>query len=136
MKSEADRSWHIEVETFRHSYDKASGKSAIHMVSAWETSNHFSLRQVVVHQKSKKYIGHPAARDPRGARLSGDRSKRWAARSRTSEKIVKAKAQILLKADADGPAWPDAKIAEAFDCRVQTVESLRKRVSVGRHEGL
>ena len=38
------------------------------------------------------------------------------------------RAQILLKADADGPAWPDAKIAEAFDCRVQTIENLRKRL--------
>jgi hypothetical protein len=31
------------------------------------------------------------------------------------------RAQILLKADADGPAWPDTKIAEAFDCRVQKI---------------
>jgi len=38
------------------------------------------------------------------------------------------RAQILLKADADGPAWSDAKIAEAFDCRVQTIENLRKRL--------
>ena len=38
------------------------------------------------------------------------------------------RARILLKADADGPAWPDAKVAEAFDCRVQTVENLRKRL--------
>jgi transposase len=38
------------------------------------------------------------------------------------------RAQILLKVDADGPAWPDTKIAEAFDCRVQTVENLRKRL--------
>ena len=38
------------------------------------------------------------------------------------------RAQILLKADADGPGWPDAKIAEAFNCRVQTVENLRKRL--------
>jgi hypothetical protein len=44
----------------------------------------------------------------------------------TSEKVKRA--QILLKADADGPAWSDAKIAEAFDRRVQTVESLRKRL--------
>lgn len=44
----------------------------------------------------------------------------------TSEKVKRA--QILLKADADGPAWPDAKIAEAFDCRVQTVETVRKRL--------
>src|SRR5438270_902298 len=38
------------------------------------------------------------------------------------------RAQILLKADADGPAWPDAKIAEAFACRVQTIENVRKRL--------
>lgn len=38
------------------------------------------------------------------------------------------RAQILLKADADGPAWPDLKIAEAFNCRVQTIENLRKRL--------
>jgi hypothetical protein len=40
------------------------------------------------------------------------------------------RAQILLKADADGPAWPDHKIAEAFNCRVQTIENLRKRVVI------
>ena len=38
------------------------------------------------------------------------------------------RAQILLKADADGPGWTDAKIADAFDCRVQTIENLRKRL--------
>ena len=36
------------------------------------------------------------------------------------------RAQILLKADADGPGWPDVRIAEAFNCRVQTIENLRK----------
>ncbi|MCY2962065.1 MAG: IS630 family transposase, partial [Planctomycetota bacterium] len=39
----------------------------------------------------------------------------------TSQKVRRA--QILLKADADGPAWLDAKISDAFDCRVQTVEN-------------
>ena len=38
------------------------------------------------------------------------------------------RAQILLKADADGPAWIDERIAEAFDCHVQTIETLRKRL--------
>ena len=38
------------------------------------------------------------------------------------------RAQILLKADADGARWPDVKIAEAFNCRVQTIENLRKRL--------
>jgi Homeodomain-like domain len=38
------------------------------------------------------------------------------------------RAQILLKADADGPAWTDSRIAEAYNCRVQTIENLRKRL--------
>jgi hypothetical protein len=38
------------------------------------------------------------------------------------------RAQILLKADADGPGWADVKIAEACNCRVQTIEHLRKRL--------
>lgn len=44
------------------------------------------------------------------------------------------RAQILLKADADGPGWPDVKIAEAFPCRVQTIENLRKRLVTGSFE--
>ena len=38
------------------------------------------------------------------------------------------RARILLKADADGPRWTDARIADAFDSRRQTVESLRERL--------
>jgi hypothetical protein len=38
------------------------------------------------------------------------------------------RARILLQADADGPAWTDARIAEAFGCRRQTVENIRQRL--------
>lgn len=44
----------------------------------------------------------------------------------TSQKVKRA--QILLKADAAGPGWTDRRIAEAFDCRVQTVEDVRQRL--------
>lgn len=44
----------------------------------------------------------------------------------TSQKVRRA--QILLKADADGPNWSDPRIAEAFSCRVQTVERVRQRL--------
>lgn len=40
------------------------------------------------------------------------------------------RAQILLKADADGSGWADVKIADAFNCRVQTIENLRKRLAI------
>jgi hypothetical protein len=38
------------------------------------------------------------------------------------------RAQILFKADVEGPSWADGRIAEAFNCRVQTIENLRKRL--------
>lgn len=44
----------------------------------------------------------------------------------TSQKVRRA--QILLKADAEGPAWTDQRIAEAFSCRIQTVEKIRQRL--------
>lgn len=44
----------------------------------------------------------------------------------SSQKVRRA--QILLQADADGPNWPDVRIAEAYHCRVQTIENLRKRL--------
>jgi hypothetical protein len=39
-------------------------------------------------------------------------------------------AQMLLKADQgpEGPGWNDARITEAFDCHLTTVENLRRRL--------
>ncbi len=44
----------------------------------------------------------------------------------TSQKVRRA--QMLLKADADGPNWTDRRIAEAFSCRTKTVENVRQRL--------
>ena len=44
----------------------------------------------------------------------------------TGQKVRRA--QILLKADADGPNWTDERIAEAFSCRTRTVEKIRQRL--------
>jgi hypothetical protein len=44
----------------------------------------------------------------------------------TSQKVRRA--QILLKADADGPNWTDRRIAEAYGCRTKTVENIRQRL--------
>ncbi len=42
----------------------------------------------------------------------------------TSQKVKRA--QILLKADVDGPSWPHHQIAEAFLCRTKTVSNVCK----------
>lgn len=44
----------------------------------------------------------------------------------TSQKVRRA--QILLKADADGANWTDQLIAEAFLCRTRSVEKIRQRL--------
>jgi len=44
----------------------------------------------------------------------------------TSQKVRRA--NILLKADVDGPNWSDAEIAEALSCRTRTVENVRRRL--------
>jgi hypothetical protein len=46
--------------------------------------------------------------------------------SGASQKVRRA--QILLKADADGPGWTDQQIADAFGCRRQTVENIRRHL--------
>lgn len=43
----------------------------------------------------------------------------------SSQKVRRA--HLLLKADADGACWTDQRIAEAFNCRIKTVENLRRR---------
>jgi Homeodomain-like domain len=44
----------------------------------------------------------------------------------TGQKVRRA--QILLKADADGPNWTDERIADAFSCRTRTIEKIRQRL--------
>ena len=43
----------------------------------------------------------------------------------SSEKARRA--QILLKADRNGPAWTDRHIADIIPCRTKTVENIRQR---------
>ena len=57
-------------------------------------------------------------------------------RKRLTDMVTKGKAQayrikhanILLKADVEGPGWKDERIAAAFGCHRTTVEGIRKRL--------
>lgn len=49
----------IDGKTLRQSFDKASGKAAIHMVSAWATANHISLGQIATEEKSNEITAIP-----------------------------------------------------------------------------
>jgi predicted transposase YbfD/YdcC len=49
----------IDGKTLRRSFDAASSKAAIHMVSAWATANQISLGQVAVDAKSNEITAIP-----------------------------------------------------------------------------
>jgi hypothetical protein len=71
-------------------------------------------------KKSKKYV-------VRLTQTEGETLQQIAGKFKgTSQKVRRA--QVLLKSDADGPDWTDARIAEAFGCRSQTVENIRERL--------
>ncbi len=50
----------IDGKTLRRSHDRRLGKSAIHMVSAWASTNHLLLGQVKIDEKSNEITAIPA----------------------------------------------------------------------------
>lgn len=53
----------IDGKTSRRSYDKSSGKGAIHMVSAWATANRVVLGEVKTEDKSNEITAIPELLD-------------------------------------------------------------------------
>ncbi|MEG2173461.1 MAG: ISAs1 family transposase, partial [Desulfovibrionaceae bacterium] len=49
----------IDGKTLRRSFDKSSGKKALHMVSAWVTDNNLSLAQTIVDSKHNEITAIP-----------------------------------------------------------------------------
>src|SRR4051794_1527305 len=49
----------IDGKTLRRSFDRAKGRSALHMVHAWATANHLLLGQVAVDDKSNEITAIP-----------------------------------------------------------------------------
>jgi transposase len=74
-----------------------------------------------------------ALKDKYVVRLTaGDRRElKQMARSGKHPARVLIHARILLKADAGGPGWDDAAIAEALDCGTRTVARVRKKFAQG-----
>ena len=120
----------IDGKTLRRSFDAASSKSAIHMVSAWATANHISLGQVVVDAKSNEITAIPKLLEIleiSGALVTIDA---MGCQTEIAEKIVAAKADYCLAVKGNQPTL-HAGIVRFFD---EHLEDDFARVSVRRHE--
>jgi len=65
----------IDGKTVRHSFDRATGKKALHVVSAWIADNRLTLGQIVTEEKSNEITAIPKLLellDIRGATITVD----------------------------------------------------------------
>ena len=120
----------IDGKTVRRSFDAASSKSAIHMVSAWATANHISLGQVVTDEKSNEITAIPKLLeiiDVSGCLVTIDAMgcQREIARS-----IVDQEADYVLAVKGNQPTLHKA-LANFFD---DHLEDDFARTKVRRHE--
>jgi predicted transposase YbfD/YdcC len=93
----------IDGKTLRRSFDTASGKSAIHMVSAWATANQISLGQVVVDAKSNEITAIPKLLEMleiSGCLVTIDA---MGCQTEIARKIVAAKADYVLHVKGNQP---------------------------------
>jgi predicted transposase YbfD/YdcC len=109
----------IDGKTLRRSYDKASSKSAIHMVSAWATTNHISLGQVVVDEKSNEITAIPkllGLLEMSGALVTIDAA---GCQTAIAAKIVERGADYCLTAKRNQPTLYD-QIHTYFQAQLET----------------
>jgi predicted transposase YbfD/YdcC len=120
----------IDGKTLRRSFDAASSKSAIHMVSAWATANHISLGQVVVDEKSNEITAIPKLLEIlelAGALVTIDA---MGCQTEIAQQIVAAGADYCLAVKGNQPTLHEG-IVKFFD---DHMEDDFARTSVRRHE--
>jgi predicted transposase YbfD/YdcC len=120
----------IDGKTLRRSFDAASSKSAIHMVSAWATANHISLGQVVVDAKSNEITAIPPLLqilELSGCLVTIDA---MGCQTEIAQTIVDAGGDYVLAVKGNQPTL-HAGIADFFQEHLQDDFA---RVKVSRHE--
>ena len=108
----------IDGKTLRRSFDAASGKAPIHMVSAWATANQISLGQVVVDAKSNEITAIPKLLEIlelSGALVTIDA---MGCQTEIAEKIVAAGAEYCLAVKGNQPTLHQGMV-EFFDDQLE-----------------
>lgn len=108
----------IDGKTLRRSFDAASSKAAIHMVSAWATANHISLGQVVVDAKSNEITAIPKLLEIlelSGAIVTIDA---MGCQTEIAQQIVKADADYCLAVKGNQPTLHQG-LVDFFDAHLE-----------------
>jgi len=120
----------IDGKTLRRSFDAASSKAAIHMVSAWATANLISLGQTVVDEKSNEITAIPKLLEIlelSGCLVTIDA---MGCQTEIAQKIVDAKGDYVLAVKGNQPTLHEG-ISDYFEDHLQDDFA---RVTVRRFE--
>jgi predicted transposase YbfD/YdcC len=120
----------IDGKTLRRSFDKAAGKSAIHMVSAWATTDHISLGQMVVDEKSNEITAIPKLLQLLEISGSVVTIDAMGCQTAIAAEIVDAGADYVLAVKDNQPTLHEGIAAHFLD----HMEDDFARVKVSRHE--
>ena len=100
----------IDGKTLRRSFDAASSKSAIHMVSAWASANHISLGQVVVDAKSNEITAIPKLLEMLEISGSLVTIDAMGCQTEIAKKIIEQKADYCLAAKGNQPTLYNGEV--------------------------
>jgi len=134
----------IDGKKLRHSYDRSSNKSAIHMVSAWASENRLTLGQVKTEEKSNEITAIPELLELleiKGCIVTIDA---MGCQKKIATKIVKKNADYLLALKGNqGTLNEDVELffADAIENKFkdvdfdyyETVDGGHGRVEIRRH---
>lgn len=104
----------IDGKTIRHSFDKAGGRAAIHMVSAWCQANHLILGQVATSEKSNEITAIPDLLDMLDIRDAVVTIDAMGCQKAIAEKIIEGKGHYVLQVKENQPTL-HALVKETFD---------------------
>lgn len=130
----------IDGKTLRRSFDAASSKSAIHMVSAWATANQISLGQVVVDEKSNEITAIPQLLkmlELSGCLVTIDA---MGCQTEIAQAILDAKADYVLAVKKNQPTlyegieWHFFYQANANDPRIRASHHVTQEKAHGRQD--
>jgi predicted transposase YbfD/YdcC len=120
----------IDGKTMRQSFDKATGKSALHVVSAWATTNKISLGPVAVAEKSNEITAIPELLELlelAGAVVTIDA---MGCQTEIAEKIIEKEADYVLAVKGNQPTLHTG----IMDFFLAHMEDDFARLKMSRHE--
>jgi len=103
QKSSDNKVYAIDGKTLRHSFDQASGKAVIHMISAWCVENGVVIGQLAVDGKTNEITAIPELLqflDLKGALITIDA---MGCQTAIAQKIVQGKGEYLLAVKGNQP---------------------------------